>query len=99
MPLHSVLKIASCCLITEIIEYVAHPDEFLRKAASLAKPGGYIVMTTPNGGDFLNRLPKFPSVPIRNRLKRSNLDQTVMGIYSCCTKMRSVDWPQKPGWK
>ena len=46
-------------LITEIIEHVAHPDEFLAKAASLVKPGGYIVMTTPNGAYFKNSLPKF----------------------------------------
>src|SRR5688572_4521430 len=46
-------------LITEIIEHVAHPDEFLSKAAALVRPGGYIVMTTPNGGYFRNPLPKF----------------------------------------
>src|SRR5438067_913168 len=46
-------------LITEIIEHVAHPDDFLAKAAALVKPGGYVVMTTPNGGYFKNRLPKF----------------------------------------
>jgi 2-polyprenyl-6-hydroxyphenyl methylase/3-demethylubiquinone-9 3-methyltransferase len=46
-------------LITEIIEHVAHPDDFLAKAAALVRTGGYIVMTTPNGGYFKNRLPKF----------------------------------------
>ena len=46
-------------LITEIIEHVAHPDEFLRKTASFVKPGGYVVMTTPNGAYFRNPLPKF----------------------------------------
>lgn len=46
-------------LITEIIEHVAHPDEFLEKIKHLVKPGGSIVMTTPNGGYFLNTLPKF----------------------------------------
>ena len=46
-------------LITEIIEHVAHPDQFLQAVAVLVKPGGYIVMTTPNGGYFLNKLPKF----------------------------------------
>lgn len=50
-------------LITEIIEHVAHPDEFLRKTAQLVKPGGYIVMTTPNGAYFLNPLPKFSDCP------------------------------------
>jgi 2-polyprenyl-3-methyl-5-hydroxy-6-metoxy-1,4-benzoquinol methylase len=46
-------------LITEVIEHVAHPDDFLAKAAALVRPGGYIVMTTPNGGYCKNRLPKF----------------------------------------
>jgi 2-polyprenyl-6-hydroxyphenyl methylase/3-demethylubiquinone-9 3-methyltransferase len=46
-------------LITEIIEHVAHPDDFLHKTAELVRPGGYIVMTTPNGAYFRNRLPKF----------------------------------------
>lgn len=46
-------------LITEVIEHVAHPDQFLRRVAELTKPGGYVVMTTPNGEYFRNRLPKF----------------------------------------
>jgi 2-polyprenyl-6-hydroxyphenyl methylase/3-demethylubiquinone-9 3-methyltransferase len=46
-------------LITEIIEHVAHPDAFLVKVAKLTKPGGYIVMTTPNGAYIKNKLPKF----------------------------------------
>lgn len=46
-------------LITEIIEHVAHPDEFLRKIARLVKPGGYVIMTTPNGAHMMNHLPKF----------------------------------------
>jgi len=46
-------------LITEVIEHVAHPDEFVAKAAAFVKPGGYIVMTTPNGAYFKNSAPKF----------------------------------------
>lgn len=46
-------------LITEVIEHVAHPDQFLIKTAQLVRPGGYIVMTTPNGEYFRNTLPKF----------------------------------------
>ena len=46
-------------LITEVIEHVAHPDLFLQKAAALVRPGGYVVMTTPNGRYFRNTLPKF----------------------------------------
>jgi 2-polyprenyl-3-methyl-5-hydroxy-6-metoxy-1,4-benzoquinol methylase len=50
-------------LITEIIEHVAHPDDFLAKTAQLVKPGGWIVMTTPNGGYFTNKMPKFSDCP------------------------------------
>ena len=52
-----------CVLITEIIEHVAHPNEFLKKIASMVKPGGYIVMSTPNGAYFRNRLPRFSDCP------------------------------------
>jgi 2-polyprenyl-6-hydroxyphenyl methylase/3-demethylubiquinone-9 3-methyltransferase len=46
-------------LITEVIEHVAHPDQFLARIGTLLKPGGYIIMTTPNGAYFRNNLPKF----------------------------------------
>jgi 2-polyprenyl-6-hydroxyphenyl methylase/3-demethylubiquinone-9 3-methyltransferase len=46
-------------LIAEVIEHVAHPDAFLSRIASLVKPGGYVVMTTPNGEYWSNKLPRF----------------------------------------
>lgn len=46
-------------LITEVIEHVAHPDQFLASVARLVRPGGHVVMTTPHGGYFRNRLPRF----------------------------------------
>ncbi len=46
-------------LITEVIEHVAHPDQFLAQAARLVRRGGYVIMTTPNGEYFRNRLPRF----------------------------------------
>jgi 2-polyprenyl-3-methyl-5-hydroxy-6-metoxy-1,4-benzoquinol methylase len=48
-----------CVLITEIIEHVAHPDDFLRKISAMVKPGGWIIMSTPNGAYFRNKLPRF----------------------------------------
>jgi len=52
-----------CVLISEVIEHVAHPDQFLIAAASIAKPGGIVVMSTPNGRYFRNNLPKFKDCP------------------------------------
>lgn len=46
-------------LMTEVIEHVAHPDEFLKQCAALVKPGGYLILTSPNGGYFRNELPRF----------------------------------------
>jgi 2-polyprenyl-3-methyl-5-hydroxy-6-metoxy-1,4-benzoquinol methylase len=50
-------------LATEIIEHVAHPDAFLARLATLLKPDGTIVLTTPNGGYFRNNLPRFSDCP------------------------------------
>ena len=46
-------------LATEVIEHTAHPDQFLCHIAGLVKPGGYLLITTPNGEYFRNKLPKF----------------------------------------
>ena len=46
-------------IINEVIEHVAHPDEFLEKTARMVRPGGHVVMTTPNGAYFRHNLPKF----------------------------------------
>jgi len=52
-----------CVLFCEVIEHVAHPDEFMANIARLIKPGGVAVMTTPNGGYFRNTLPRFSDHP------------------------------------
>jgi 2-polyprenyl-6-hydroxyphenyl methylase/3-demethylubiquinone-9 3-methyltransferase len=56
-------------LIAEVIEHVAHPDDFLKLVSRLAKPGGHVVMSTPNGGYFLNTLPRFTDCPDPSRFE------------------------------
>jgi 2-polyprenyl-3-methyl-5-hydroxy-6-metoxy-1,4-benzoquinol methylase len=72
-------------LIAEAIEHVAHPDEFLRKAAQLVRPGGYVVMTTPNGAYFRNRLPKFSECSDPSRYEpiqfKPNADGHIFLLY------------------
>ncbi|QNA83235.1 methyltransferase domain-containing protein [Sphingomonas sp. So64.6b] len=50
-------------LALEVVEHVAHPDQFLAQLATVVKPGGHLIISTPNGGYFLNRLPRFSDCP------------------------------------
>jgi 2-polyprenyl-3-methyl-5-hydroxy-6-metoxy-1,4-benzoquinol methylase len=50
-------------LAAEIIEHVAHPDEFLACLSGVLKPGGRIFLTTPNGQYFRYNLPRFTDYP------------------------------------
>jgi 2-polyprenyl-6-hydroxyphenyl methylase/3-demethylubiquinone-9 3-methyltransferase len=50
-------------LLCEVIEHVAHPDQFMTHVSRLLKPGGIAVMTTPNGLYFKNDLPRFLDCP------------------------------------
>jgi 2-polyprenyl-3-methyl-5-hydroxy-6-metoxy-1,4-benzoquinol methylase len=52
-----------CVLLCEVIEHVAHPDQFMKNVARLLKPGGIAVMSTPNGHYFKNSLPRFSDCP------------------------------------
>ncbi len=47
----------------EVVEHVAYPDVFIRKVAHAVKPGGYLIMTTPNGDYFKNNLPRYSDFP------------------------------------
>jgi len=46
-------------LITEVIEHVAHPDQFLKMVSTFCRPKGLIIMTTPNGEYFRHHYPRF----------------------------------------
>lgn len=50
-------------LATEIIEHVAHPGAFLAGLATLIRPGGVIVVTTPNGAYLRHHHPRFSDCP------------------------------------
>lgn len=44
-------------IATEVIEHIAHTDDFLRHLARFLTPDGRIFLTTPNGSYFRNGLP------------------------------------------
>ncbi len=43
----------------QIIEHLVYPADFLRKLSQFAKPGGILVVSTPNHGYFRSSLPTF----------------------------------------
>lgn len=53
----------------EVIEHVAHPLDLLRHLKSFLHPEGRILLTTPNGMHFRNRLPTFSEVQDFNELE------------------------------
>jgi SAM-dependent methyltransferase len=40
----------------EVIEHLENPRDFMRKLTALAKPGGWVIVTTPNQLSFLSLL-------------------------------------------
>jgi 2-polyprenyl-3-methyl-5-hydroxy-6-metoxy-1,4-benzoquinol methylase len=43
----------------QIVEHLVYPDQLLRRLRARLKPGGRLVMTTPNGDYLKNALPSF----------------------------------------
>ncbi len=68
-------------LATEVIEHVAHPDEFVGKLATLLRPGGAIVLSTPNGGYVLNTLPRFSECADPLFMNQYSSNRIRMAIY------------------
>jgi 2-polyprenyl-3-methyl-5-hydroxy-6-metoxy-1,4-benzoquinol methylase len=46
----------------EVIEHVAYPGELLKHLRKFLSPGGRILLTTPNGAYFRNKLPTYSQV-------------------------------------
>jgi 2-polyprenyl-6-hydroxyphenyl methylase/3-demethylubiquinone-9 3-methyltransferase len=85
-------------LIAEVIEHVAHPDDFLARIATFVKPGGHVVLTTPNGGYFLNRLPKFTDCGDPSQYESRQFQPNSDGHIFCCMRMRFLRSRRKRGW-
>ena len=53
----------------EVLEHVAHPVALLRHLKSLVTADGHILITTPNGAYFRNRLPTYAQIKDFSRLE------------------------------
>jgi 2-polyprenyl-6-hydroxyphenyl methylase/3-demethylubiquinone-9 3-methyltransferase len=79
-------------LALEVIEHVAHPDEFLSQVAGFVRPGGILIISTPNGGYFINTLPRFSEVEDASQYEsvqfKPNSDGHIFLLYE--DEMRSM---------
>jgi 2-polyprenyl-3-methyl-5-hydroxy-6-metoxy-1,4-benzoquinol methylase len=46
----------------QIIEHLVYPVDFLRNLSAYARPGGVVVVSTPNHGYFRSRLPSYTAL-------------------------------------
>lgn len=53
----------------EMIEHVAYPEKILSEIGSVLRPGGYLLVTTPNGARLRTGLPTFSRVQDRSALE------------------------------
>ncbi len=51
-----------CIVLGEVIEHVAFPDQLLKAVNANLKPGGILVLSTPNGGEHGSPLPTYTQV-------------------------------------
>ena len=81
----------------EVIEHVAHGVDFLRKLGDLTKPGGRILVTTPNGAHFRNRLPSYYEIPDHSVLEKDQFKPDADGHLFLIHPAEMVRMAQEAG--
>lgn len=61
----------------ELIEHCAYPEDILKRIINYVKPGGILVITTPNGSQITTKLPKFRH--FINKSKRKKFEEVQFG--------------------
>jgi SAM-dependent methyltransferase len=64
-------------ILGEIVEHCAHPEEIVARAGRSVRPGGILIITTPNGGRIGTGLPTYGQLP--DPADRKGLEQRQFG--------------------
>lgn len=65
----------------EVLEHVAEPRAYLKRASDLLRHGGYLILTTPNAR-VTKALSSPPAQPIENHFDRRRLERLVGSFFT-----------------
>ena len=83
----------------EIVEHVAHTVEFLKQLKRFVAPGGRILLTTPNGSYFRNKLPTHSMIQDFTALEKDEFKPDADGHLFLITPEEMVDLASQAGLK
>jgi 2-polyprenyl-6-hydroxyphenyl methylase/3-demethylubiquinone-9 3-methyltransferase len=86
-------------LCAELIEHVAHPDQLLTHLRRFLRPGGHLVVTTPNGSFLGSRLPTLSEVPDHTVLEGRQYMPDADGHLMLMTPQELSDLFQRAGFE
>jgi 2-polyprenyl-6-hydroxyphenyl methylase/3-demethylubiquinone-9 3-methyltransferase len=81
----------------EIVEHVAHTVDFLKQLKRFVAPGGRILLTTPNGSYFRNKLPTHSMIKDFKALERDEFKPDADGHLFLITPDEMVDLASQAG--
>jgi 2-polyprenyl-3-methyl-5-hydroxy-6-metoxy-1,4-benzoquinol methylase len=71
----------------QIIEHLVHPLELVRRLMAWLKPGGRLVVTTPNGAYVKNSLPSFGDIDDATKHEHPQFSADADGHFSPIGRM------------
>jgi 2-polyprenyl-3-methyl-5-hydroxy-6-metoxy-1,4-benzoquinol methylase len=81
----------------EIVEHVAHTVDFLKQLKRFVAPGGRILLTTPNGSYFRNKLPTHSMIEDFEALARDEFKPDADGHLFLITPAEMMDLASQAG--
>lgn len=92
-------KKISCVIAGEIVEHMAYPENLLTECRKILEPGGFLILTTPNGRFFANRLPTFSQIKDRQTLVKQQFEPDEEGHLFLFTEKELADLVKAQGFE